>query len=389
MPSTLFFPLDRIQPSQILSQYSEWIYFIIIFIFFISISGITLRRHFEKPYVKPLILAVGLMMTIGVFRFKGLLVSLFEGWGIVGSLLLVFVSATIPYGLCRGFGLNTGKAFYLTYILFYILSWVQFPEFYYALADKNLGLVNLGLLIIFVLAIFKLIKFRKSPSSESYRGKGVESRRPEIDHEIEEEVNEKDTLKSKIGPLTKIEIRTLEDMSEALAEIQRTVESHGNSISQEDRLKIARMLENMSKKESVFQKVTEKIRSLLKQIEIRDVNQLKELEQRIATAEGKEKRILQVEMAGEQEKLKMEKTINRFESRLNQGLVSLNEHLRLANQLLRNSPYPNDAKPSLSHAREVLKDIFEISKETEILEKKLAKLINREKSWMRKEKKSV
>ena len=117
MGSSLFFPLDNIQPSQILSQYSEWIYFTLVLVFFISISGITLRRHFDKPYAKPLIISVGLMLTFGVFKFKQQLTAVFEGWGILGTLLLIFMAATIPYGLCRGFGMPANKAFYLSYIL--------------------------------------------------------------------------------------------------------------------------------------------------------------------------------------------------------------------------------------------------------------------------------
>ena len=125
MALSLFYPLDQLKPSQILSQYSEWIYFTLILVFFISISGITLRKHFNKPYVKPLIISVGLMLTVGVFKFRGQLITVFEGWGILGMILLVVIVATIPYGLCRGFGLAAGKAFYLTYILFYIFSWVH------------------------------------------------------------------------------------------------------------------------------------------------------------------------------------------------------------------------------------------------------------------------
>ena len=34
--------------------------------------------------------------SFGFFHIKGGLESLFDGWGMVGSLLLVFVSATIP-----------------------------------------------------------------------------------------------------------------------------------------------------------------------------------------------------------------------------------------------------------------------------------------------------
>ena len=79
MASSLLFPLDQIKPSQILTQYSEWIYFTLVLVFFISVAGITLRKHFDKPYVKPLIISVGLMLTFGVFKYKEGLSTIFEG----------------------------------------------------------------------------------------------------------------------------------------------------------------------------------------------------------------------------------------------------------------------------------------------------------------------
>ena len=96
MPVSLFFPLDQINLFDFLSQYSEWIYFTLVMVFFISVAGITLRRHFNRPYVKPLIISVGLMLTIGVFYFKNSLTTIFTGWGITGIILLVIVGATIP-----------------------------------------------------------------------------------------------------------------------------------------------------------------------------------------------------------------------------------------------------------------------------------------------------
>ena len=44
------FPLDQIKPTKILTQYSEWIYFTLILVFFISVTGITLRKHFDKAF---------------------------------------------------------------------------------------------------------------------------------------------------------------------------------------------------------------------------------------------------------------------------------------------------------------------------------------------------
>ena len=162
MPSSLLFPLDQLKPTQFLSEYSEWIYFTLVLVFFISVAGITLRRHFEMPYIKPLIISVGLMLTVGVFMFKNQLVMIFEGWGILGLVLLVLLVATIPFGLCRGYGMPAKKALYVTYILIYIVAWFKFPVFFFSLAEHNLGLVNLGLLILFFISVFKMLPLDKT-----------------------------------------------------------------------------------------------------------------------------------------------------------------------------------------------------------------------------------
>jgi len=117
MPLSLFFPLDLISLSGFFSQYSEWIYFVLVMVFFVSVAGIALRRHFGRPYAKSLIFSVGLMLAIGVFYFKDSLTSIFTGWGIICTIFLVIVGATIPYGLSRGFGLSRTKSFCLTSFL--------------------------------------------------------------------------------------------------------------------------------------------------------------------------------------------------------------------------------------------------------------------------------
>lgn len=81
MAPSLLFPFEQIKPHLFLQQYSDWIYFTLILVFFISVSGVALRKHFDKPYVKPLIISVGIMLTVGIFKFRHLLVSIFEGWG--------------------------------------------------------------------------------------------------------------------------------------------------------------------------------------------------------------------------------------------------------------------------------------------------------------------
>lgn len=389
MATSLLFPLDQIKPTEFLTQYSEWIYFTLMLVFFISVAGITLRKHFDKAYVKPLIISVGLMLTVGIFKFKHALIKIFEGWGILGTVLLGIVAATIPYGLSRGFGLSGSKSFYLTYILFYILSWVQFPEIYYFLGNNNLGIVNLGLLILFFVAIFKVVKFGSSSLSLNTKSKGGSTFEPEIDQEIDMQGDEQKLIKKNAEKMTQIEIRTINDIAESLAEIQRVIDSHRNNLPTEERKKITRILKEISKREEIFKKSVQKLQKTFKRIGSVDATQLKEKKERIAKVDAKERQILKAEIAADEEKLIIEKKILEFEERLDQYMSSFNKYIGQAVEHIRGSPYPYDAKPYLEKGRVVLKDISEMLKDIKALEDKLVKLIRAEKGLLKKEKEVI
>lgn len=387
MPSSLFSPFDAIQPSEILSQYSEWIYFTLILIFFISISGIALRKHFDKPYVKPLIISVGLFLTFGVFKFKSHLTSIFEGWGILGTILLVVMGAAIPYGLCRGFGLAAGKAFYLSYILIYILTWVKFPEFYKALADHNLGFINLGLLILFFVSIFKVVRLPKFPSLSSKNLDGGSPFKPQIDQEIREESVEDGMITGRAEKMTKLEIRSIEDISRALDEIQQILESNRNNIPREERERIAHILDQISKDEDIFKRSVRNLQKLFQRLGAVDAKHFREIKDRLTKATGKEKRLLKAEIADEEEKLTIEKTIFEFERKLGQSLKKFNQFIISTVNHIRGSPYPYDAMGPLSQAGAILKNILQMIKETKALEEKLISLTKVEKGLLKKERK--
>ena len=386
MASSLLFPLDQIKPTEFLSQYSEWIYFTLMLVFFISVAGITLRKHFDKQYVKPLIISVGLMLTVGIFKFKHALIKIFEGWGILGTVLLGIVAATIPYGLSRGFGLSGTKSFYLTYILFYILSWAQLPEIYYFLGDNNLGIINLGLLILFFVAIFKVVKFGSPLLSSNTKLKGRSAFEPEIDQEIDLQGNEQKLVKKNAEKMTQIEIRTIDDIAKSLAEIQRIIDSHRNNLPTEERERITRILKEISKREEIFKKSVQKLRKTFKRVGSVDVTQLKEKKERLEKVDGKERQIIKSEIAADEKKLILEKEILEFEEKIDQYMSSFNKYVVQALEHIRTSPYPYDAKPYLDKARGTLKEISVMLKDIKALEDKLVELIRAEKGLLKKEK---
>jgi hypothetical protein len=389
MASLLLFPLDQIKPTEFLSQYSEWIYFTLLLIFFISVAGITLRKHFEKAYVKPLIISVGLMLTVGIFKFKHALIKVFEGWGILGTVLLGIIAATIPFGLSRGFGLSGSKSFYLTYILFYVLSWAQLPEIYYFLGDNNLGIINLALLILFFVAIYKLVKFGGTSLSSGTKLKERSALEPEIDQEIDLQSNEQKMVRKNAEKMTQVEIRTIDDIAESLAEIQRIIDAHRNNLPFEEWERIARVLKDISKREDIFKKSIHKIQKTFKRMGSVDMTQLKEKKVRLEKVDGKEKQILKNEIAVDEKKLILEKEILGFEERLNQNMNSFINYLVQVIEHIKTSQYPYDAKPYLDKAKGTLKEMSAVLNEIKALEDKLAEFMRDEKGLLKKEKEVI
>lgn len=383
---SIFFPIDNIRPGDLLNQYTDWIYFILMLAFFISIAGLTLRKHFEKPYVKPLIITVGFMMTIGVFLMKDKLTMIFQGWGILGSMILVFIAATIPYGLCRGFGLPANRAFYIVYALFYILSWVKFPGIYYALADRNMGLVNLGLLILFVVAIYKIVTLVKGKSDLAGSLKMDSPVKRDIGNELEIEEQESRVVENQGNKVTKFEIRTVRDMEESLVEMIRVIEAHDTNLATKDRDKIAASLRNISRKEGIFRKTLLDLKQMLQRLTILDEKQIEEMRTRMKRANGKQKQDIEAEIHMEVGKMNIERDVLVLEEKLEQAITYFHSLMRKAIEILNGSSYPADAIQSLSQASETLKNIINLISKIKEQELILTDISRKERSALKREK---
>ncbi|MBU4492012.1 MAG: hypothetical protein KKD69_06070 [Euryarchaeota archaeon] len=383
---SMLLPFDNIRPSDLLGQYSEWIYFTLILIFFISIAGLTLRKHFDKPYVKPLIISVGLMMTVGVFMMREKLTMIFQGWGIVGTLILVFIAATIPFGLCRGFGMPANRAFYVVYALFYILSWLKFPDVYYYLGENNMGLVNLGLPIIFIVAIYKIVTIWKS-KTDLARGFNIGNPlKKEISQELDVQDMESKAIDREENKVTKFEIKTIKDIEASLVEMIGIIQARNSNLNTRDRVRIADTLKKISSKEDVFLKTIQNLKRILQRLRVLDAKQIQEMKNRLARSNGKEKEALEKEIFMEVEKIKIEQNVMALEQKLEQGLGYFNNLLRQAVQVLNSTAYPADAIQHLSQARIDLKNAVIIIDEMRRFEDKLLQLTKNEKRLLKEEK---
>ena len=209
--------------------------------------------------------------------------------------------------------------------------------------------------------------------------------RPEIQQEMETQNKEKNLVKNNAIKITKVEIRTIKDMAEALAEIQRIIETNNNNIPSEEREKIKHILQIISNSENIFKKGLWSLQKNLKKISTIDNEQLQNLKERLKKASEKERKILISEIEFEEEKLKTEKIILDLEVRLNQYIESFNKALGHSLEQLGRPENLFEIKDNLAKARLLLKDISEMLKETKSLEEKLVKLTKAEKVLLKKE----
>jgi hypothetical protein len=208
---------------------------------------------------------------------------------------------------------------------------------------------------------------------------------PGINREIREENHEEDLITGQAKKMTKLEIRSVEDISKAIDEILRIIENHRNNLPKGERKRVANLLERVSKDEDIFKKNVRRLQHLFQRLGKVDAQHFQELKDRLGKTSGKEKKLIKAEIEGEEEKLRIEKSIFEFERKLTQALNSFNQFVKATIEHIRSSPYPYDAIHPLAEAKKVLSSIVAMIKETGQLEERLEDLVKTEKKLLKRE----
>lgn len=393
MRETLLYPLEAIRLHEVLARYSDWLYFTLVLIFFISLAGLALRRHFQRPYVKPLIVAVGLLLTIAVFKNRQILEAIFNGWGALGTILLICVAAIIPLGLARGFGLPSSKAAWLIYVLFYLIAWAHYPQLFEMLNRSGLGIVSLALLVLFLVGIWKVVRPRlgntarvETGSLESWT-KEPRPQVPEIKQEAEQQVMEAKATARQALPLTINELQTVEDMEKALKQVEQLIAARGQYLDRQDREQIAQLLGKALGRERLFKSNLVRLAKILQHLRVMSVKELGEMRARLGKASGQDKKLLKAELEKEREKTVIFETVMELRKRLEQGIKLFEVKLAGAIQALQRSAQARNSLPFLSEARKAMKNLGTIVLGMRDLEKRLLHILKEEKALLDKEKK--
>ena len=401
MPSTFDFldPFTRIHPGSFISQYSDWILFTLLLFFFWAVAGIALKRRFqESRYLRVLITSIALALAVGTYYsvYQGWLHLSLQGLGLFGAVLLFIVIFFIVFGLLRGYGLRLSTALPLGFALFYVSLWAVIPNILTTFQER-FPPVNGILLVLFVVSVFKVLAtfFRHSRKSPLELSKAMpkpdffppNEEDSEIEREEREEKKEVKLLKKRSMKLTKMEIKTVEEIENYLEQMIGVIKGKGSDIDQDEIAELSHVLRQIGKKQSLLKQGLELIKrheKAYKNIHKRDVA---ELEKRFSGAKNNdEKKVIEEEIVYQKRMVEALDFIEKYEQRITDFTQSFNKFIYAAMQKLKGR-YASDALEYLVEAHKSLtamKHVYEKQKE---IEKYLLKLNKKTIKDLKKEKK--
>ena len=381
----LLAPFRNISPGQFISRYSDWILFTLLIFFFWSVITIALKKRFgESKAFRVLATSTALMLSVGTYYmiYKGKLHLSLEGLGMFGAMLILIIIFFILFGLQRNFGMKVSISLPLGFVLFYISLYALTPNVMtniqniFQLAKPIMG-------ILFAISLFRLITafFRHSQPNLLKIGKSMEKTyippkdEPEINHEIKDDKKEQKLLKGKTIKLTKMEIRTVDDMENSLEQLIRLIRANDKNISKDETYKISQILRQISQKENIL---LESMPILKKQAEIYKTKHRKdlvELDKRLRAAinNPQQQNMIRQEIHFQKQMIETIDFIETYEKKIIEFTQNLNKTLLKAIEKLK-TIHPHECLEYLEFGKKELSSMKHIFKKQKDLEKFILRL---------------
>ena len=377
-------PFTRIQPGPFISKYQDWIIFTLLLFFFWAVVGIALKKKFgESKHLRVLVTSVSLMLAVGTYYSiyrEWLHVSL-QSFGLFGAILLFVVIFFIIFGLMRGYGMHLSNALPLGFALFYISLWAVSPNILHTI-QNIFPPFNGILLILFMISIFRIISAFFKYSKKSPLESATDLRKTQVttdedietDREISEDKKESRLLKKKTIKLTRLDLKTIEDIEDYLKQMIALIKEKGNTIDQQEIAQLTSALRQIAKKEDVLKKSMQVIKTHVNAYKAIHRKDIPELEKRLnQTHDKKQRKTIEEEVSYQKRMLQTLDFMQKYESKINEFTQSFNNLLSVAMQRLK-SHYPNDALSYLENANTSLQSMKHIYNKQRDYEKYLLKL---------------
>ena len=144
----------------------EWFFLILFTVLFIAIAGAVLpKRLTQNRFGKMLVISVGLILGVGVFRSRDIFNFNLESFGFLGIGFVVLIMGIITFGLAK-IGMRKDMAVAFSYCLMFLTFRMVSPSLYDAFSS-SLPILNLIFLVTFIYLagsiLFKVFAMVKKP----------------------------------------------------------------------------------------------------------------------------------------------------------------------------------------------------------------------------------
>ena len=393
----LLAPFRNISPGQFISRYSDWILFTLLIFFFWSVITIALKKRFgESKAFRVLATSTALMLSVGTYYmiYKGKLHLSLEGLGMFGAMLILIIIFFILFGLQRNFGMKVSISLPLGFVLFYISIFALTPNIMTNI-QNIFPLAKPIMAILFAISLFRLITafFRHSKPNLLNIGKEINNRpipikdEPEINHEIKDDKKEEKLLKGKTIKLTKMEIRTVDDMENSLEQLIRLIRANDENISKDETYKISQILRQISQKENILLGSMPILKRQAEIYKTKHRKDLVELDKRLRAAinNPQQQNMIRQEIHFQKQMIATIDFIETYENRIIEFTQNLNKTLSKAIEKLK-TIHPHECLEYLEYAKKELSAMKHIFKKQKDLEKFVLKLSKKTIKDLKKEK---
>ena len=393
-----------VNPGDILKgSYGEWITLALFCILFIAVAGAVLPKHLtEKRYGKAITIILGIILGLGLYITKDVFHFNFESFGFMAIWIILILAFMLLFGLFK-MGTRKDLAIAATYCIMFLSFSLLTPSLFDAISE-SFPLINLVFIGAFAYLLIKLIiaMIGKKPSFDKAHELMSSLRKPEIndskseskneseiDQDIKDDKKEQKLIKHKTRKLTKEEIKTVDDIEDAVEGMVKLVNERGNDVNKDEIDELKRALRQIAQKEEILKRGLNLITDHIKAFKTLHRKDSKELQERLSkTNERKKKRTIEEEIHYQERMLQALDFMDRYGPKIEQFARNLNRLIFEAMQKV-NQGNPKDAESYLNHARTELAGIRHIYQKQKELENYLLKINKKTIRDLKKERKSA
>ena len=315
--NTFFEPFENLDIAGIYEKYSVVIDFLIYLTIFTGLSQVILSKKFQGRGGKALIIATGLVLSVGMITAEKTIGFNIKTFGPVAIWMFIILIAGVLFHSIKYIGAGNIGSGSIAFVVTYFIMRGLLPEFF-ALLQKNEytnwlhSLVFIAVMIAMVRGFVSVFSGRPRIISEP----SIQIKSPKVIWNrifpSEEFSKEYEIIKRRLESIAKKDKKSSKEIISDLEKVKSIVQVYGENPDYSGIIK-SKIYEIIPKEHEIFEKIRY-LREVNKALENFDIGVFKSLKVRYEKLSEEEKELAKKEIKEEIVKVKVEKRIEDFAS---------------------------------------------------------------------------